>query len=283
MNPTEYAVWDICRSLSHDSGILYFSGRNVAARFRGFGKTGAYNVAASLHESGWFKLLKDSVRRKDGTWSPRQYKVLSHADWAAEHPDGCGQPVLSEGLEDDSPVPIRDQPVPIRDQPVLSEGHNLKETYLTKTTEKEPDNHKPVLYEGLDGFVNRFSKKKRGQREAEAPILRCEPVPNPGQVEPCVSSADTADWATTAIANTIGVASDPERSAWADGVRQLIDSGHSTNEILEVADFAHRSFKHGTVKREGPRGFVDNYTMIRDAYVARQGKTGQKRPEGNTA
>jgi hypothetical protein len=71
MTPAEYGLWDVCRSLSHESGILYFSGRNVAARFKGLGKTGAYNLAASLVESGWFQILKDSVRRKDGTWSPR--------------------------------------------------------------------------------------------------------------------------------------------------------------------------------------------------------------------
>jgi hypothetical protein len=81
------------------------------------------------------------------------------------------------------------------------------------------------------------------------------------------------------ITHTIGAFSGPEQAAWAASVRQLLDKGHSMNEIQEVADFAHRSFKSGTMKYEGGPGFVKNYGWIRDAYMARQGKTvedGQK-------
>jgi hypothetical protein len=284
MTPAEYGLWDVARSLSYESGILYFSGRKIAGRFKGLGKTGAYSLAASLTSSGWFHLLKDSVRRKDGLWSPRQYKVLSHAEWIIEHPDCCGspvpngdQPVLAEGQDEDSPVPLGDQPVPISDQPVLVEGHNLIEPYLIKPTYKESDNHKPVQTSGLDGFVNRFSKSR--QRKAPAAMVSGEPVPNQGQVPGSVSNTEAAHRAATAITNTIGATGGSEQAAWADGIRQLLDGGHSRDEILEVANYAHQTFKPGTVKREGPAEFVASYPRLHEVWKA----AGQESQKGKTA
>ena len=89
MTAQQYGFWDVCRSLAFKNDILFFNGRSIAARFKGMSKSSAYLLADSLVEGGWFLLLKDSTRRKDGTFSPKQYRLLSHEDWTKQHPGGC--------------------------------------------------------------------------------------------------------------------------------------------------------------------------------------------------
>src|SRR5260370_21295746 len=179
MTAPEYALWDVCRSLSHHSGILYFNGRNVAARFKGMGKTGAYNLAASLTESGWFKLLKECACPQDGTFRPRPYKVLSHDEWVAEHPNQCEVTSPQYGQDEDGPVPIGDQPVPIGDRPVRSEGHILITTTDKKQPETQPDYHKPVRSRGLDKLKATLGGK--ASSIAAAPTGPRRPVRSDGQ------------------------------------------------------------------------------------------------------
>jgi hypothetical protein len=289
MTPAEYGLWDVCRSLSYESGVLYFSGRKIADRFRGFSKNTAYTIATSLAERGWLKLLKDSVRRKDGTWSPRQYKVLSHSEWAAANPESCGLPVLNEGLEDDSPVPnqgldgespvpITVSPVPITVSPVPIQGHNLKENYLYKATDIEPDNLEPVPKQGLDDFQNRFLKPKAfaiQRRSAAAPQLETAPVPK--KVQDTGSVLDThseAERIATEIASTVGIADQTERADWAVNMWKLINDGHSPNTILACAQHAHTSCPAGTVRKHGPSEFVRSFGLLKESLLLSQkGKT----------
>ena len=273
LSPAEYAVWDVCRALSHDNGILYFSGRNVAARFKRLGKTGAYNLAASLLESGWFKLLKDSQRRRDGTWSPRQYKVLSHTEWAAEHPNSCGlpvlnsdQPVLEEGQDDDSPVLNSDQPVLNSDQPVQASGHNLISTTDKEQPNKQPDYHKPVRSKGLGKLKATLGASAR----VATPTRIGQPVPLRGQDAPVLDTQKQAEWISTAITNTLGLTRPDVVSEWTAAIKLLFDKGVSAETVQAVAAFAHATFKPGTMQREGAAGFVQNFDQIQRAMRERQ-------------
>jgi hypothetical protein len=275
MTAAQYGFWDVCRSLAHKNKILFFNGRSIAERFQGMSKSTAYLLAEALVEAGWFKLVKDSTRRKDGTFSPKQYQVLSHEEWAHEHPGGC-EPVQPAGLDDISPVQPADSPVQPADQPVQPAGHNLLlELPTQKQSATESDNHTPFQPVGLDGFVNRFSKKKRGQPQAAAPNLERRPVQPVGQAELTISKADAADRIATAIVNTIG-ANASEHGTWADGARDLLDRGHSMNEIIEVADFVNKKCKPGTLRINGAGEFVKNYSMIHTGMVSLRNQEAQK-------
>ena len=104
MTPVEFAVWDFGRSVSHRSGELNFNGRKIAASFQGLGKSTVYEAATSLTAKGFFKLVKDT-KRQGGRYTPRQYRVLSHAEWAAEHPGQCGAVAAYNGGEDETAAP----------------------------------------------------------------------------------------------------------------------------------------------------------------------------------
>lgn len=91
MRPEEYALWNVSRSLSHESGLLYFDGPEIAALFEDTGKDRIYRAAKALTEKGWFKLLAPKRRNPTtGLWLPSQYNVLSSEEWAKEHPHECG-------------------------------------------------------------------------------------------------------------------------------------------------------------------------------------------------
>ncbi|HZQ90372.1 MAG TPA: hypothetical protein VFA60_01110 [Terriglobales bacterium] len=263
MTAKEYGFWDVCRSLSHETGILYFNGRGIASRFKGMQKTTAYELADSLSQSGWFKLLKDSARRSDGMFSPRQYQVLSHAEWAAEHPDQCDQPVRSDGLDNDSPVRSADYPVRSADQPVRSGGHNLIETLSDRNPpDRKPDYQAPVRSGGLEGFVERFSKRRRPEASAKAaaPKLTAQPVRDSGQGER--DTQREAERLATAIANTLGLAHPETRASWNAGVKALLDKGHPPELVQSVAEYAHAEFGPVTMTVEKAAGFVQHFDGI---------------------
>jgi hypothetical protein len=68
MRTTEYALWNLCRSLSHKTGVLYFDGELFATHFENTGKNKIYNAAKGLVKNGWFKPLVERSRTKMGTW-----------------------------------------------------------------------------------------------------------------------------------------------------------------------------------------------------------------------
>jgi hypothetical protein len=265
MTAPEYALWDVCRSLSHQSGILYFNGRGIAARFQSMAKSTAYNLAESLVEKGWFKLLKDSQRRKDGQFSPRQYKVLSHTDWTAENPGRCDSPVQLQDSDEGSPVQIHYSPVQLQNQPVQPEGHNLITTTDTNLPTNQPDYLEACPSIGLDGFLKRFSKKRRGQRgSAAAPNVDRRPVQPVGQ-----SVRDTraeAERLSVAVTNTLGLTKPEAKFEWCAGIKAVLDKGHSPEVVSDVVAFAHSRLKPGTIQREGPVGFAGFFDHLHEGW-----------------
>ncbi len=272
MTASEYGLWDVCRSLAHKTGVLYFNGRGIAARFKSMSKNTPYTLAESLVEGGWFKLLKESQRRRDGTYSPRQYKVVTHQEWVEEHPNQCYSPSQNEGLDQNQPVPITDCPVPITDQPAQNEGHNLIEILPTKKQPTTlPTNHKPSQNEGLDevnGFVGRFAKRRRPKaegiqhrREATAePIRIAQPVPDFG-----MAVRDTHTEAVrlaTPLVNQLNLSSPQYTQPWVEAIIRLLEQGHSRETIQAVSTFAYSKFGERTMRAEGPTGFEQHFDQI---------------------
>src|SRR5260370_18166258 len=90
MTPEEYALWDVSRQLSHQTGTLYFDGRAMAEQFEGTSKSRIYRLAKRLLDKGWYELIAPSVRdKRTGLFSSTQYRVLSADEWAVRHPHVC--------------------------------------------------------------------------------------------------------------------------------------------------------------------------------------------------
>lgn len=98
MTPVEFAVWTVSRSVAHQTGILYFDGRDMANLFKRTGKNRMYQAAKRLVKDGWFKTI--SPPRYDprtGRFLCAQYRVLSHEEWSREHPNSCvAEPSIPE-------------------------------------------------------------------------------------------------------------------------------------------------------------------------------------------
>jgi len=272
LTPAEFGLWEICRSLSHQTGILYFNGPGIAARFKDTGKNTIYNIAAALTQKGWLRLLKDSVRRRDGMFSPRQYRVLTHEEWATEHPNQCGLTVPEIGNGTKSPFPLGDSPFPLDDSPFPNPGNILIGNTETNQPTTYPDYLKPFPKSGMDEFVGRFLKpKKRAQRcESDSGATRTgAPIPKTGQA--VRDTQAEAERLSTAITNTIGSTHPEQRTEWTNGIKTLLHNGQSPEQILTVAEFAHTSFSPGTMAREGPAGFVQHFGAI-EAAMLQQGE-----------
>ena len=88
-HPATDTLWNLCRSLSRETGVLYFDGEQFATYFEDTGRYKIYQAVRALTEKGWFKLLVPRTRTKTGVWAASQYKVLSAEEWAGQHPHLC--------------------------------------------------------------------------------------------------------------------------------------------------------------------------------------------------
>jgi hypothetical protein len=176
----EYGLWTYAREVSHESGILYFSGPGVAGRFQGEGKGAAYRIARGLVRSGWLVVLKKSKRdKKTGIYRPGEYQPLSLEEWAAKHPEryaGCGVCKAQETIPE-----IRNGTIP-----EIENGNN--DTVPKIETHRSQNRNVPFLKSKrtIPEIGNKSEeenlKKRVGKRESEpgnpAPLSSPE-KPNP--------------------------------------------------------------------------------------------------------
>jgi len=201
MTATEYAIWSVCRAMSTaQNGIVFFSGPRIAQKFREMGRNTPYTALAELRRMGWFKRVKDSYTRSDGTWTPTHYRVLSHEEWAAEHPLCCPDPWQSEPQEPsqsaksrpsqlkgtaEQPSQLKGSPSQLKGYPSQPEGTNLYKQPI-ENTDARSSVLQPSQLEGT-ALITRFNKRRR-QRSASA----IERVPQPfPQVGTAVSDTET--------------------------------------------------------------------------------------------
>ena len=100
MSPEGYGLWDLARSLSFSTGVLYFDGRTVARLFKDTDKNKIYRIAKELTDGGWFRVLVPRQRnKKTGLWTATQYAVLSPEQWAEKYPHDCKDPLQSSNRD----------------------------------------------------------------------------------------------------------------------------------------------------------------------------------------
>jgi hypothetical protein len=199
MTATEYAIYDVCRALSgkHD-GILFFSGPRLAKRFRSMSKNTPYTALKSLLDMKWFEPQGEPGSRKDestGKHLATRYKVLTHEEWAAKHPNCCpnvsgGWQELLSKLEGTDIAPskfqgtvrpkMRERSVPISgNRPSQSEGTNLYKQPIERTHTSTDTLLHPSQFEGMATVPPSLD----GANQASASRLKGEPFPEIGTEE----------------------------------------------------------------------------------------------------
>lgn len=171
--PAENGFWNVCRAMSHDSGLLYFDGRTMVKHFRvkprnGLSKDYFYSLLKSLIDTGWYEQVEPRRRNPaSGFWMAGVYRVLSHDEWIARFgKDQCfpnnfdaspvgitgHAPVVTAGL-----VPVGIEGVSSREKgihlsgeghsPVVTAGHNLiVKSEKENLKEKQSDSTRPPSY-----------------------------------------------------------------------------------------------------------------------------------------
>lgn len=92
MKPQEYAIYIVCRRHLADRGTVHFDGQRIASEFASGTAATVYRHGRALENAGWFKLV--SVNQTPGRHYPCDYRILSHKEWAAEHPGACDHKAL---------------------------------------------------------------------------------------------------------------------------------------------------------------------------------------------
>lgn len=95
MTIAQFGFLCLARSLSSQSGVLYFDGRKFGHNFAGgsangrASRTPMYRMVRELTAMGWLEPLTESVRDAYGKFSPATFRVLTHDEWVAKHPGCC--------------------------------------------------------------------------------------------------------------------------------------------------------------------------------------------------
>lgn len=196
MTPAEYGFWQLCRDLSHKTGILYFDGRNMVKRFAGTRRNGLsknyfYSLLDRLTQSGWFEPIEERKRNRAGLWTASVYRVLSHSEWVSKYgsdtcksePDEAGT-CPDNGTGKVSPVLIDTPSSPDRrplqsrwtHDPVPLSGHNPidksdKDNPMGQSDANPMDYACPTIRTGKSGTAEEHS----------AELQFVPPVPLSGQ------------------------------------------------------------------------------------------------------
>lgn len=182
MTATEYAIYDVCRAMSaKHNGIVYFSGPEIAKKFRSMSKNTPYTALSSLVKMKWFELVKPTKKNPaTGKNTATHYQVLTHEQWVAKHPNRCPDPdagwkeTLSqlEGMPSQSEGTVRPN---LRERPSQLEGTNrYKPISITHTSTDIPPPPYPLI--GMDSVPSVLD----GATAALAPLPRGGPYPQIG-------------------------------------------------------------------------------------------------------
>jgi hypothetical protein len=134
LTPLEYAFWNVMREISaHDNYILgrmpirklaaFFDNTNWSMHERGKRATGI-NVPGEVRQSliirDWLVPTAETAR-----FEQKAYRVLSHEEWAAAHPDACDRALsVANDRVTHAPLqkPKKDRPTAALDGKVIIEG-----------------------------------------------------------------------------------------------------------------------------------------------------------------
>lgn len=261
MTATEYAVYDVCRAMaSRHEGIVFFSGPKIANKFRSMSRNTPYTALKSLEGSGWFVLTKAPGRRADGTRTPTHYRVLTHEEWCASHPDSCldnsedWQTSLSQ-LEGRQSKPQCNQSKP-ECRPSQPEVTNLYKTPI-QTTHASTESPAPQSQlEGMDTIPSLLD----GANIASASNGRGEPYPQNWTVGSVVGI----------VMSDLDISGDANLKSWKSTVEKLLAKDHDPRLIVDVLRFYIDVYGISHVRLEGAEGFVTSFWWLLRDMTAKQ-------------
>lgn len=266
MSATEYAIYDVCRAMaSRHDGVVFFSGPQIAEKFRSMSRNTPYTAVKALQKDGWFVKKKESGYRSNGTRTPTHYRVLTHEEWCALHPDSC--PDHSEDWQTslsklevmaESPSKLEGRPSQSECSPSQSEcepskaeGTNLYKTPIANT-HTNTDTFAPQSKLEVTAFIERFDKhakrKKRKAVTAEATYTGARPVPQNGMAVSSTPTRDTSDGRPQLAASNL-----EPKFTW--DLTRLLSRGHDRDTIKAVAKYYRATCGDEIVQREGISGF----------------------------
>lgn len=169
MTPEEFGLWNYCRSVSHESGVVYLSGREIAKAFSGISKNVIYRIANQLIAKGWLRVLAGYARNpKTGTLVPKKAYALDHSEWVAEYSaiECRPVPVPNSGQDAPAPVPLAGRTCPDLNASRPGTGTDLsrnQEQYLKdfeSNSERESERETTAI-------PSRSASKDNGQVKAQ--------------------------------------------------------------------------------------------------------------------
>jgi hypothetical protein len=227
----------------------------------------------SLVRGGWFELVKASeINAATGRNTATHYRVLSHEEWTAKHPDSCfdysesWQETLSQ-LEGTDKSPSQSEGRPsqsqgmdrpnLRECPSQLEGTNLYKTPidLTHTSTNTPPSPYPLI-----GTVISVPSNLDGATETPVPVKEGGPYPQIGTVDPAVAS----------ILATLGTHSEHAAVAWRKVVTNLTGGERSPHLIADVVNFYVREYGVRHVRAEGANNFAVSFQWLLQEMTEKQ-------------
>jgi hypothetical protein len=137
MTPEEYGVWDVCRSVSHKTGTLYFDGRTIAGYFDGTGKDVIYRIVKRLVKKGWLLVQVAGRNTRNGLYVPTQYEVLSPEQWAEDHPHDCVPSEPEESSRESQTGSLSEQLSPVVEPRLVQSGKPEQPVVISRTASRE--------------------------------------------------------------------------------------------------------------------------------------------------
>ncbi len=132
MTPEEFGLWNYARSVSHNSDMVYLSGRQIARFFANTEKDAIYRIAKPLCDRGWFQVLRKKYRHPTtGQWICAVVRALDHEEWVRSHSDAfcvaCPEEeVPVENLRQGQVPPVENSRTPVENLPRPVENSRQK-------------------------------------------------------------------------------------------------------------------------------------------------------------
>lgn len=144
MTPKEFGVWNYLRSVSHESGIAYLSGDQIAECFADTGGDAIYDTINRLKSKGWIKISSPSYRNDHGVWVARGGFILDHARWVEEFGSAECRPVAKSRQVQETNLSVNPDLSENSASPVAKSRHSCRGIPNNIEVDLEVDSEKVV-------------------------------------------------------------------------------------------------------------------------------------------
>jgi hypothetical protein len=172
----EYGLWVHAREVSAASGIFYFNGPAVAARFADQSKNTPYRIAAGLVKKGFFHVLKKAKRdKKTGIFRSTQYQPVSFEEWAEKYP---ARYTACKVCKSQNTIPEN------KDGTIPEFGNGASESVPEFGNDRPQTREQPSLNSGSNSYKEESKEEKESKKTTRAQGARKTAAPQTGLAQP---------------------------------------------------------------------------------------------------